>query len=425
MALPQIFATVFCIYICNFIVNGGMLRAMAKNRSPDSARSIPPEVSAGSPISVRIGESPVADPESVGDLQLILGRAPSDEEAAGWGNMSAALRRRAAARIALLRRWTEDRGELTAIEAAGIAGVEPNRFYQMASAWRRAPGLLAVGAYAAGGPDRSSKVDPAVNAALQAEVVDVVGKGQGQGASVEAMRRRLEAVVRRRVPLIGEDGGPRMPSPKTVRAVITREQARVAEMGMLGESVVLDCCPTSMRAADGTPFDLFGVIDRGTLRILGHALGSIGDSVDGHRRAAQDALEQIGGMSSPQPWAITTRRADVVVGTDIDAWPDIITQLKDTVRPADALAITRDRRFGSQFRKYIGERIAGVWLRPTWVLKPPPTILDGTETFTPDEARRRAATEISVWNTTKIIERDGGAPTPPDGLIEALRLLAG
>lgn len=400
-----------------------MPQNMAKNRTSDSVRLIPAETPASRGNQVGRGESPMADTESVGDLEAILGRAPSDEEAAGWGNMSAALRRRAAARIALLRRWTEDRGELNAIDAARIAGVEPNRFYQMASAWRSAPGLMAVGAYAVGGPDRSSKVDPAVNAAMQAEVVHVVRNAKG--ASVEAMRRRLEAAVRERVPSIGEDGGPRMPSPKTVRAVITREQARVAEMGMLGESVVLDCCPTSMRAADGIPFDLFSVIDRGTLTILGQALGSIGDSVDGYRRAAQDALERIGGMSPPQPWAISTRRADIVIGTDVDAWPRVLVQLKDRVRPADVEAITRERRFGSQFRKYIGERIIGVWLRPTWVLKSPPTIVDGAETFTPDEARRRAATEISAWNATKTIERDGGAPTPPDGLIQALRLLAG
>jgi hypothetical protein len=396
---------------------------MARNRSSDSPLS-PAQAGAAEACDGRRGlESPPLDDESATDLASLLGRMPTNEETARWRTMSAGLRRRAAARIELLRRWTDDRGELTVGDAAKVAGVEPNRFYQMASAWRRQPGLMAVGAYAAGGPDRSSKVDPVVNAALQAEVGRVV-KAAG-GGSIEAMRRELETAVRNRVSSLGQEGGPRMPSPKTVRAVIAREMARVADMRMLGESVVLDCCPTSLRSSDGTPYDLFCLIDRGTLRILGASIGSIADSVDGYRRAARDALARMRDDTAALPWSVATRRVDIVVGTDAGAWPGMVAELKQAMRPSDVEAITRDKRFGSQFRKYVGERIGGIWLRPTWATKAPPPLADGAEAFSLEEARRRVDTETAAWNATKVIGRDGGVAAPPDGLVEALRLLAG
>jgi hypothetical protein len=395
---------------------------MAKNRVSDSASS--PAVTGHSEADHGLGgaESVTLSGESEPDLASLLARSPTLKETASWQTMSGSLRRRAATRIELLRRWTDDRGDLTAIDAAKVAGVEPNRFYQMASAWRRQPGLMAVGSYAAGGPDRSSKIDPVVNAALQAEVVGVVKAAIGQ--SIESMRRELETAVRIRVPEIGAEGGPRMPSPKTVRAVIARELTRVADMAMLGESVVLDCCPTSMRSPDGTPYDLFCLIDRGTLRILGQALGSIADSVDGYRRVAEDALTRMGDAVGYLPWSVAMRRIDIVVGTDASAWPRIVAELKPALRPADVEAITREKRFGSQFRKYVGERIGGIWLRPTWATKSPPALAGAGESVTLAEAQRRVTTETTAWNAKKVIERDGGAKMPPDGLVEALRHLA-
>lgn len=393
--------------------------------SSRKSRQADPKADAGKALhALGDTESGSVDAESDLDLESVLGRSPTADEVRSWQVLSPGLRRRAVKRIALMQRWVGERGDLTAVDAARIAEVTTKRFYQMASAWRKEPGLMAVGAYAAAAPDRPARIDPTVNAALQAEVPKVVTGGKGK--SLEALRRCLEAAVRARLPTIGEKDGPRMPSPNVVRAVITREHARVADMKMLGESVVLDCCPTSMRAADGSPYFIFCLIDRGTLRILGQSLGSIDDSIVGYRRAAIDAIERIDAAAvSGLPWAKATRRIDIVVGTDRDAWTDRRSALSACVRPVDVELITRDRRFGSQFRNYVGERIGRIWLRPTWVSKPPPPIVDGDEIFTLEEAGLRAATEVSAWNTTKLIERDTGAATPPRGLSEALRFLAG
>ncbi|THD35097.1 MAG: hypothetical protein E7773_11595 [Sphingomonas sp.] len=401
---------------------------MASTRVPKSTKR--PRAAAITAVGITRGED-VAHAESVAgesdivvDLESLVGQRPTAEEREAWLSMSPALRRRAATRIELLRRWVGDRGELTAVTAAAAAGVEPNRFYQMASAWRRRPGLLAVGSYAAGSPDRTRRIDPAVNAALQAEVVKVIAAAAEGARSVEALRRDLEHAVRARVPAIGRKDGPTMPSPKTVRAIIAREQARVADMAMLGESVVLDCCPVAMRDAGGKPFALFCLIDRGTLRILGWAMGSLADSVGGYRRAAIGAREAVKDTPHPLPWAAAMRRMDIVVGADGESWSHRVADMKAALRPADVDLITRERRYGSQLRKYVGERIGGIWLRPTWVAKGPPPLTQGDEVFTEGEAELRIAREVATWNATKVIERRGGAPTPPDGLLDALRMLA-
>lgn len=358
------------------------------------------------------------------DVQLaaLLGRPATDDEEMAWRRISPALRNRSILRIQLLRRWTGERGGLTAPIAAAVAGVSPNRFYQMVSAWRAEPGLAAAGVYAFAPSERPGRIAPEVNAALQSAVVPIVAAGGGK--SVEALRRELEQELKARVPDVGTDHGPRMPSPKTVRAVISREQARTTDLKMLGESLVLDCCPTAMQSEDGQTYDLFAVIDRGTLRILGHSIGRIDDSVSGYRQAATLALESIAETRRQNDWAIATRRIDVVVGLDADEMVRRVQLLDREIRWIEIAAITRPKRFGSQFRKYVGERLGGMWLRPTWALRAPPRPSDPDQTFTPSDARVRAAREIDTWNARKLIQRDGGDAIPPAGLLAALNLLA-
>ena len=364
-------------------------------------------------------------------------RPPTEDERRGWAVLSPPLRRRAADRIALLRRWWGERDGLTAKEAAAIAGVIPNRFYQMAAVWKREPGLLAVGAYAAAPAARSPRIHPLVNASLQANVVKVVAEA-GE-ASVEAMRRRLEELVaadlrdRRQAGSDGTDAGGgggepdgslAIPSPTVVRAVITRELNRVGEAKLAGESVAMDCCPTTMRAPSGEPWALFAIIDRGTLRILGSAVGSLDDSVAGYAFAARRALILLApGTGGSTTWARSTRRVDMVVGEDRAECDALIARYGAVEAAVEFKPVTRPRRFGSQLRKYIGERVGRIQLRPGWAASPPP-MADDDETFAWWDAAARADFEVQGWNEIRTLVRETpGEDRPPNELVALLRLL--
>lgn len=371
-------------------------------------------------------DSPAGPPVGA-DLPTLLGRDPDDDEARGWATLSPALRAKAAARVALMERWWGDRGDLSADDAARIADVTPKRFYQMASAWRKRPGLLAVGAYAAASPDRSTRIHPIVNALLQKHVAKAVASSD-EDRTVEWIRRRLEEMVRAELPeRDGEGKALTIPSPNVVRAVIVRERNRVAETKLLGESIALDCCPVAIRRSDGTPFTLFVVIDRGTLRIVGHALGSLDDSVDGFARAAASAIAWMSASADAKlPWAPRTRRADVVVGRDAAEWDALLERYRLLPDAFEFGQVTNDRRFGSQFRKYVGERAGRVLLRPSWVKELPPPLAEGEDVYGDREAAERVATEIALYNEAMPLKRAGvGADAAPAELLSALRFLAG
>ncbi|WP_174290972.1 hypothetical protein [Sphingomonas bacterium] len=358
-------------------------------------------------------------------------RPPSEEETRSWAVLSPVLRRRAVDRVVLLRRWWGERDGLTAKEAAAIAGVIPNRFYQMASAWKRAPGLAAVGAFAGTPAPRPPRIHPIVNASLQANVVRVVAEGGGK--SVEAMRRRLEELVAadlRDRPSTAVDGSVAelaVPSPTILRAVVTRELNRVGEAQLLGESIAMDCCPTTMRSPEGIPWALFAIIDRGTLRILGTSVGSLDESVEGYSLAARRALVLLApGAPVMGPWARRTRRVDMVVGEDGPACEALITRYAQVGGAIEFKPVTRPRRFGSLLRRYLGDRMGRVDLRPGWAASPPPPMSDGDETFARWDALARADFEMLEWNRTKVIERAAaGEVRPPDDLVALIRLLVG
>lgn len=374
-------------------------------------------------------ESASAGMELAARVVSLLERPLSAAEARAWVGLSPALRRRAEQRIELMGRWTGDRGGLTAEKAGELAGVSTKRFYQMASAWKKEPGLMAVGVYAAAAPSREPRTDPRVNAVMQAKVVKVVnGVGEAKKVNLEALRRELEAEIRRELPEMDQDNSKlTMPSLNLVRAVITRELNRRAEMKLAAESVVLDCVPVAMRQPGGEPWVLFAIIDRGTLRILGHAFGELTDSVHAYGRAAANALDRLADPAAAAlPWSSATRRLDVVVGLDDRAWLNALPEWRRRMGTVNFDLSTREKRFGSQFRQYIGDRVGRVVLRPTWVSRPPADLAAGEQIFDRAEAEERMALETAAYNMTKALSREGAAATaPPPEFVEALRLLAG
>ena len=370
----------------------------------------------------------IVSPLHVGGLDLddLLARAPTQEERSSWEAMSPSLRRRAAVRLALMRRWSGDRGGLTAADAAVIAGVGTKRFYEMAAAWSRSAGLAAVGAYATAPVERSARIDVRVNGALQAVVSKVVD-AVPERASVELLRRSLEAAARLHLARAFPDARSLvMPSPNVLRDIVARELHRRSEKGRLGDSVVGDCSATTMLTTDGEPYVLFCLIDRGTRRILGHAFGSLSDSVAAYGRAAGDALAATAVPASrPLAWAERSRQMNLVQGLDADAWHGLEERVARLAGAPQFGPIVNDRRFGSQYRRFVGDRVGRVVFRPSWTIEAPADLKG--QRFDGKAAADWVAAEVAGYNAA--LGGDGAAEpstvAPPEGLVATLRLMAG
>lgn len=362
--------------------------------------------------------------DSSDELAELLGRPPTTPEESAWRAMSPSLRRRAGERILLMQRWIGHRDGLTASDAAAMAGVNPKRFYQMAAAWKKDPGLAAVGAYASAPPERRPRIDPRINMLLQANVARVVAEHPGE--SIESVRRHLEDAARRQFSRFEDGAELQLPSMNVTRGIIQRELHRVHEMTLLGESLALDCCATTMRRPDGAPHVLFALVDRGTRRIVGHALGSVESSISAYGRAAAAALAWISGApATALPWASATRRLDVVLGADDSAWEDLLRRWRANGGLPELGEITNERRYGSQYRKYVGDRIGRVVLRPTWTTAAPPMDADA-EIFDDRDAAARVALEIAAYNDSEALSPAGShADEPPPSLVAALQFLVG
>ena len=107
-----------------------------KGRENGDSGPIAPEVA---PM---FGAGEKLDPD--GALARALGRAPGEDELILWAGMSTDRREKALQRIAVLRRWTEESGELTAAEAAEEMDAAVSRFYQIAAKWKSSPTLNVV-----------------------------------------------------------------------------------------------------------------------------------------------------------------------------------------------------------------------------------------------------------------------------------------
>ena len=354
------------------------------------------------------------------DLGALLGRPPTEAESGAWTSMSPSLRQRARVRLDLMRRWTGDRAGMKAEDAARIADVTPKRFYEMASLWKREPGLASVGAYASAPAERKPRLDTRVNAALQAVVAKVVAAAP-EGASTESVRRLVEAAARLR--LAKEEGGAelKMPSLNVVRAIIAREQHRQRERKLVGDSVAGDCCATTMLDPDGAPRALFCLIDRASRRILGHALGTADDATAGYQAAAARALATMYAARPASCWAASCEQMNLVQGLDEEPWAAVVTRVRGAGY-RQFQPIEREKRFGSQFRAYVGDRVGRVVLRPTWTVGATGD-LPG-ERFADAEAEVRAAMEVEAYNAALPDPPGGGGDRAPDDLVAMLRLLA-
>jgi hypothetical protein len=349
--------------------------------------------------------------------------------------MSPAQQRKALARIALLRRWHETRGDLTASKAADLAEVGTKRFYEMASAWKAnerlvdteaqpetANSLAVLGAFASPGRStRKRRLDPRAVNALQAVVAKVVA--DRSGASIEMLRARLVEAARRWLAdhdAAGSDAVS-MPSKMIVRAMIEREIDRVGESQAIGHAVRLDHAAISLVDGEGRLHVAYMILERAVGMVLGFSLGSPGGVTAGYAAAAADAVARMG-AAAPLPWAHSTSNLDMVRGGDEGALDRLVADLVGE-KGLPAVTVTRQGEYGRYIRQILGERIGRIYFRGSRTITREAGTDVASGAYGADEARLRLNVEVEAHNRAVTDGLCGKRP-PPRNLIAALSRIA-
>ena len=349
-----------------------------------------------------------------GVLAAAMGRQPDPAELLLWAQMPSNRRREALSRIAILRRWTEEAGEITAAEAAENIGMAVNRFYEIAAAWKRTPTLTSVGSFAKKSGRKGPRLDGDVINKLQALLPDLVK------ANSEARTATLVGLLVAHPNLQGAQ----LPHTNTLRTMVEREKRRLKGEKQVGLRPGFDASACELLRPDGHYHVLFAVIDRTSKLILGFSLGEVGNSHSAYARAAQDALDRIESHgSSTLPWADTTDRVDIVVGTDIAQWKALKKEYGDLDLKPEFGLVESDRRYGRYLKLAVGKALDDIRLYP---LKT--EIRDVIETgnqFTDDEAT--AAIEVAVARHNNLILAQNiakGAARPAPETLRVLEYIA-
>lgn len=359
-------------------------------------------------------------------LAVALGRDPAADEVALWTPMSPAHRRRALERMALLTRWTADRGDLDAESAAKLADVGIKRFYQLASAWKKEPSLTALGAFAGVTFKRASKIDARANQALQANLARVVAAHPK--ASVEEQRRLLKRAARdwldQRLGAVSKKI--KLPSRNTLRDMIEGERRRVAQKGLVASQVLLDFSATSLARPDGRPHVLFAACDSASGMILGWSLGEPSDAMAGYGAAMTSLLTGDAYLGLGVPWASRVGRIDAVPDEDVAGWIALSVAFagrKDVpvLQPASA------EPPGRYLRRFVGEQVGRLYLHFARTLRDDVDARTTTPNrYSDAEARVRVADEVRGHNGVRAGEvKERGKSEPPPDLLAAADLLAG
>jgi hypothetical protein len=294
------------------------------------------------------------DPD--GHLAAALGREPTDDELLLWAGMPTDRRQKAIARIAVLRRWVEEPGELTAAEAASQADVAVSRWYELAAAWKTAPNVAAVGTFAKRPGKRGPRLDSKAVNIIQSVLPELVMVDPN--AKVATLVAQLQADKRIQ--------GHALPHLNTLRAMVEREKRRLKAEKQVGTRPGFDASACELLRDDGDHHVIFAVVDRTSGLILGFDVGRLEESRSAYARAAKDALTRLSRPDMPPlPWADSTARFDVIVGTDLEAWQGLLARYEaDPAGPAFGLVET-ERRFGRYLKLAAGGTIGGLSLHPS------------------------------------------------------------
>lgn len=366
------------------------------------------------PLPEARSDRPHADDLDVTALVPFLGEPLPTGEAAMWSSMSTERRAKALRRMEALAKWDDGNGPLTPADAAIVAGVSLNRFFEMAKGWREHRSLAALGTFA-----KSSRRPDAREAALQEIVGEVLG-------------RWPTGSVRRMAADLGEAWevkGGKPVGQSMLRRVVEHELRRRDAEGQPGADVQFDCSACSLLRPDGAPHTLFAVVDRGTQLVFGAAVGDVADSRAGYAAASLDALKRLGAGEFDQlPWAPRSLRFELVVGLDADRWIDLRDEMAASGVAAPIERSTRSSRFGRYLKRSIGDRLGRIdmWYGRT-VPQPnkPPKVADRSPRLATADANAFLAAQVDEHRDERRQHfREAAGAVPPVDLIRILEGLA-
>lgn len=364
--------------------------------------------------SVLFGEEARLDPGGL--LRATLGRSPREDELRVWAGMPSDRREKTLARVAVLRRWTEEPGELTPAEAAEKAGAALSRFYEIVNAWKADPSIGSVGTFARKPGRKGERLNGEVVNRIQSVLPALVAKDDnGKVAAIVDLLSRHPALQ-----------GVKLPHLNTLRKMVEREKRRLLAEKQVGSRPGFDAVGCDLLREDGTHHVLFGVVDRTSRLILGFSVGRVDDSFAAYRRAARDALDRIGRRDAqPLPWSDETTRVDVVVGEDVDAWKQVErAYAADPVGPAFEL-IESSRRYGRYFKIVAGTKLGGMRIWPARTGATADAAVSKGEAYTDEAATTAIEIEIARHNAHVMAENTAaGSPRPAPETIRMLEFIA-
>lgn len=328
-----------------------------------------------------------------------------------WSLMTAGQRARAAARLNAIEAWHA--GDIDIDAAVAASGLSRSRFYTIASDWRAAPSLAALGALAGAGGARQKLNPEAVNA-LQAVIANVYAVNKGASIS-QLVRLMVEASNLDEAIL---------PGTQRLRAIVEAEIRRAEATGQAGHAMKGDVTAINLPRENGRPHLMFVLIDQGTRLVLGVWTQGDLDETSGYRGAALDAQKRIKSSLAGLKWTDRLMRMEFKVRDQV-AGAGLRSKLSDGGVRAPAQAAPK--RYGKYFRDIVGQRIGRVEITPARTEDG--QALPDNNDMTPwnDEAVRAVVAHAIDRHNMEILaalKPIGARDVPPDDLTLALRTLA-
>jgi hypothetical protein len=372
----------------------------------------------GSPTPILFSQTSRDD--LVAALESALGRVATDEERHLWMSMLPDRRSMTLKRMELVKDYVDRPGETTAAEAAKQAKVKVSRWYEIVGAWKATKSITALGTFANQPGRRGPRLDGTVVNEIQAVLVPTVAerleadKSAKVGTIVTALQNhpKLKKLA--------------LPHVNTLRTMVEREIRRVRSEEQAGLRPGFDAAACDLLRPDGTRHVIFTVVDRTARYILGFSVGHVDDSLGAYARAARDAIRRIEGPDGGAlPWADHTKRVDVIVGEDEDAWRPVFAA--HAARPiVDVFApVTSPGRYGRYLKLIAGSFIGKLRLVPVRTADVGVADIDA-RIYTDEEAIEAIEIDVARHNSeVRAASTTTGAPRPAPETIEILRFVAG
>lgn len=371
----------------------------------------------GAPTAVLFAQTQRED--LVAALEAALGREADTAERHLWSSMLPDRRTLTLKRLELVRDWTDRPGEMTAAEAAEQADVKVSRWYEIVGAWKATKSITALGTFANQPGRRGLRLNGEVVNKIQAVLVPTVA--EKLKANPHAKVGTIVTALQNHPKL--EDQ--KLPHLNTLRTMVEREIRRVRGEQQAGLRPGLDAVACDLLRPDGTRHVIFVVVDRTARYILGFSVGRIDDSVAAYARAAQDALRRMNGPDGDAlPWADHTKRVDVIVGEDEDAWKPVFKA--HAAQPiVDVFApVVSAGRYGRYLKLIAGSAIGKLKIVPAKTADVGAADI-GARIYSDEEAIEAIAIDVARHNSeVQAASTTTGAPRPAPQTLRILQFLA-